>query len=744
MTKEDNGAQKSYEDFWFLFLAGIYTLIGLTFFLTVQSDSSIKNNYFKFYILGWGVFLPIGWGLMALVEKLKFKVFNGFPSLGFIASFANFIFLLYLLMPYAWAGSSYAFKVSLFLLLQLGIGLVTKAFFGRGQKLSLFLEKSFMILMGVVFVCWILLLTPDTFYFLKLASVSNGLVGVLFVLLLREALKSKNETSSAPIRRFQFQLDLFFYFLALFLIFILVVDPNFRAEPYHDSFFLGPLADFRAGKSFLVNINAQYGLFIFYFLSLFFKVLPLGFKSFSLILTALFVLQYFCFYFIVRQLFSSRLYSFLCLIVLLLVNYFATMGYIIQNPSVGPLRFGFSYLLMALIILRNQKPKLADRFYIIEAAVAASAFFWSFEVCVYTLPPYLGLVLYESIIDIQNLKFNWKLLIHRLSLMLGFGVLLLGFIYTDIYHRAHEWPHWDYYFDYIFLYKNGFGMLPVPAFGAWWIIIGILLISICVVGGRLTKWKDSSQPAHFNAIVFLTFYGVFQFFYFLGRAHPNNLFHISMPSILLGAYWIYAMGNQKESSLIPELFRKSILVISVIGLGFYLQFLVPDMVFKLSQSFAEFPSLPEKTWDAARNLPLAEGEFVKNADELMDKYSGSKKEIVYFFGNKGLDVSMYTGRVKAYPYNDIGQLCICGPALARVMSYQPAISTGDYFYLSKDIDTAYYDLIEGRYSAAVLEKTLLYKISKKFNLKFIENQKGISVMQILSEKNKSSQAQDSF
>jgi len=745
MNLEKRSAQKNYEPFWFMFLAGTYALMTFAFFLNLQIVT-INTNYFYFYILGWAFFLPLGFLFSSAVEKLKSKLFNHFSQVGFIFAFLNFIFLLYWLSRPNGEAVSIEIELGGFLLLQCVAGLSAKIFLATGQKLSCFLENALMGLMCLVFVVWVLDLTPNTFLFLKLASFTNLLVGFLFILIFKEALKQRDQKNSLidSLLGSHFRAELVFYIFAFLIVVILVVDPAFRIERYHDSFYLGPLADFCNGKAFLANINAQYGLFVFYFLSLFFKILPLGFKSFSLILTLLFVAQYFCFYFIVRQLFSSRLFSLMCLMVLLLINYFATMGHIIETPSVGPIRFGFVYLLLALMISRNQRPELKNYFYAAESAVAACAFFWSFEVCVYTLPAYLGFLFYESIEDLGSLRVRWEQLIKRLLVLFGFCLLLLVFIYGDTYRRAHEWPSWDRYFNYIFLYQNGFGRMLVPALGAWWIIVGILFISMCVVVGSLTKWKAFSRPAHFNAMVFLTFYGIFQFFYFLGRAHPNNLFHISMPSVLLGAYWIYWLGTHQDTSLIPELFKKSILVMSVIGLSFYLQFLVPDMVFKLSQSFAEFSSLPQKTSAAARNLPLEEEEFVKTADALMNKYSGSKKEVVYFFGNKGLDVSMYTGRVKAYPYNDIGQLCICGPAVARVMSYQPAISTGDYFYLSKDIETSYYDLIDGRYSAAVLEKTLLYKINKKFNLKFIENQKGISVMQIVSEKNKSSQVQNAF
>ena len=91
-----------------------------------------------------------------------------------------------------------------------------------------------------------------------------------------------------------------------------------------------------------------------------------------------------------------------------------------------------------------------------ESAVVAFAAFWSFEVCVYTLPPYLGLILYESIRRDKVLKVDWGSLKKRMIVLMGFCLLFLCFIYADVYRRTNEWPHWSYYFDYISLYKNGF------------------------------------------------------------------------------------------------------------------------------------------------------------------------------------------------------------------------------------------------------------------------------------------------
>jgi hypothetical protein len=738
VIQKNNSLQKNHEPFWFLFLAGIYTLITFSIFLNFQATNiKTKSDDFNFYILGWVFFVPLGLGIAALVEKFHADFLKNFPLFSFVMVFFNFYFLLYLLYPVTLRFSSGSTELVEFLLLQFCIVLIVKSLQVARQPISAFLEKSLMILMSFSFVVWVLSLAPPSFKFFKNGSAFNWLFSCFVVLFIYVALSYKTKEVQKFVlikgRDYFFKREPFYYFIALFLIVILVIDPDFGFNRYHYSFFLGPLADFQSGKSFLVNINSQYGIFIFYFLSIFFKVLPLGFESFCFVLTFLFVFQYFCFYFILRQLFSSRLFSFICLVVLLMINYFATMGRITESPSVGPLRFGFIYLLLALVILRNQHPSYKRYFYIFESAVVAVAVFWSFEVCVYTLPPYLGLMFYESIRFEPNLKINWKSFNQRIVGLIFFCLLFLSFIYGDVYRRTYELPHWSYYFDYVFLYKNGFGMFFVPALGGWWVIACILLGSFLIVWGSLTKWKHKILPTHLNAMAFLTFYGIFQFFYFLGRAHPNNLFHISMPSILLSAYWLYWLGKIRDESVIPSTMKKSIFVLSALGLIIYLPFLVPDAGIKLSQSLKLLPSFPQNVWAASKDLPR-DDQFAKTADLLMNRYSGSKKELIYLLGDKDLEVSMYTGRINTFPYNDIAQVSICPPTLQRVVFYQPSISIGDYIYTSREMDRSYYDMDDGGTHLSYFEKIIFYQLNQSFNLKLIEQQKGISVYQVMGSK----------
>lgn len=734
MTQATDGSQKSYESFWFLFLAGIYSLRTLVLFLCFWGENDFsKSDEFNLYVMGWAFFVPLGLGLAALIEKIGATFFKTSHSFGFMASFLNFLFLLYELCPGTWESCPYWIGISEFLLLQCGIVLIAKSLQLTGRQLSPFLEDSLIVLMSCVFGLWVLFVSPGSIIFLKNASIFNWILGCLFILVLYKVLSNKTKAASMAAltknRSAFFQSEFFYYFVAFFLIAFLVIDPNFGFDRYHYSFFLGPLADFRAGRSFLVNINSQYGVLIFYFLSLFFKILPLGFKSLCFVLTFLYIAQYFFFYFITRQLFKSKLFSFICLMVLFVMNYFATSARMTAFPSVGPLRFGFICVLLVLVTLRNKHTAYKNNFFIAEAAVSALALFWSFDVCVYTVPAYLGLILYESIGRETGFNVNWKSLVRRLFYMVGFSLFLLAGIYGDVYYRTQSLPHWSYYFDYIFAYKNGFGMLPVPALGGWWVIVAILLISTMAIWGSLTKWKDRDLLPHFNAIVLLTFYSVFQLLYYWYRAIENNIFMVSLPSVLLGAYWLCENRKSNRGSFVPPHFRNMVFGLSAVGLGIYLQFFIPDVAFLLRQNINQMPFTAQSLWSTAMDLPR-DDDFAKRADALIRKYSGSKRQIIYLFGDKGLEVSLYTGRINAFPYNDIAQVCICPPTLQRVIDYDPPISIGDYVYVSEDADIAYYDLSDGRAAPSPLEKMIFYKLNREYVLKMVEKQKGIAVFQV--------------
>jgi hypothetical protein len=729
VVKINKKGQQYQELFWFLFLAGLFTVISFVIFLEYKSGNPrVKDNDFSFYVMGWSFFVPLGLIISYLLKKISALLTKDFNWYGPLATFFNFIFLLYLLYPGAWKLNSNWAAMAGFFLVQILVFSAVKLLKLNTTQRPL-LEKYLWLVMIGLFVIWILSLTWNSLSF----SLFNTLFGCAFVGLLYFSMSGKKswDNNSSLRKKLFLGNDYFYYFAVFVFILLMVVDLNFNIERYHATYFLGPLSDLVGGKSLLANINGQYGIYIFYFLSLFFKILPLGFKSFCFVLTSLTIIQYFCFYFVARHLFNSKLYSFLCLIVLLMVNHFATVGYMTQYPSVGPLRFGFIYLLLMIIIFRNRYPEYKNYFYIAEAAVAAIAIFWSFEVGVYTVPAYLGLMFYESVLIEGGIEFNWKLLARRVAYMICFCLPLLGFIYLDVFQRTHELPHWSYYFDYIFYYKGGFDMLPVDPIGVWWLMIGILLFSLFIVLGGLTKTKELMDCSDFNAVVLLTFYGITQFLYFMGRAHPNNLFHVSMPSILLGAYWLYWLGKNNLFPIHP-LVKKTVFAVSAVSLGLYLPLVLPRVFAKLNENLPLYSSLPQRFWDAANNRPPYENTgFAEAADSLIGKYSGNKKEVVYLFGESGLDVSMCKGRINALPFNDIDQVERFTPIFKRISSFIPTLSAGDYIYI------AWQDTGNGVPGFESLENTILDNLNRTYDFKLIEKSKeGIYVFQVADVKPK--------
>jgi hypothetical protein len=444
--------------------------------------------------------------------------------------------------------------------------------------------------------------------------------------------------------------------------------------------------------------------------------MPLGFVSLTLVVAGLTLLQYSLFYFICRQLFQSRILSFFCLSALLLVNHFVYEGYPYWYPSVGPLRFGFIYVLTALVLLRNRFPDFKKYISGLESLTTGIAVFWSFEVFVYTVPAYLGLLVYESTDFGYRIRIDWKSLGRRLRLLAVFVLGVLVCLYADILLRAHELPHWSYYFEYIFSYDGGLGALPLPESGYWWIVLAVYGFSLfSLLGARLGRWPSRSTPPHLNVVALVTFYGIFQFLYYLWRAAPPNLLHIAMPSLLLFTYWLYFI-RRFEIPSIPKALRIPAFTLLVTVMGVYLQEALIISLPKIRAQVLGLPGAWHRIAEAAQDLPR-DDRFARTAEKLFDKYSSGRNRLYYFFGRKGYEVAMVTGKVKIYPYNDMLQTSFFPGARNRVFTYSAYFDKGEIIYLSKDF-------------FGTFEEQIVSKLFEKLRLTHIETYDGISVFRV--------------
>ena len=519
---------------WF-FASALYGTVFSKLYLTHFNftNSYDAHTYFRLYAIGWMIALLTSVAAIFPLKFIREKWFAKESSLFPLLALANLAFALYLYHPAQWSKPN---LLIYFLLVQPIVFLSALLLDRRGAywtKVNLL--YVLMVLLGLG---WVTLVAPGWWrmddwkihnYVLFVLVVAAVLLGARSISRPEKALPVDWTFGNIRVRK-----SLLLYLLA-FLTIGFCINTLFNYDPHHYSYYLGPVMDLAGGKSLLVNINCQYGVLVIYFLRFCFFFLPVSLVSFSLLLVIITTIQYLLFYFVARHLLRSEPLAFSALVVLLIVQHLAQINLGILFPSVGPLRFGFIYVLMALIILRNRYPARRDLLLWMETLVTGTAFFWSLEVCVYVVLPYLGLLFFESFDFRGQFRFQTQEFFRRLGMLTGCILLTGGLLYLDVFRRSGEWPHWSYYLDYLTTYGNGYGMLQLPPLHAWWVVVFILYFSFFAILGILFS-KTKPLPPNLNVVVILLFCGILEFTYYCAPSpHQQSVpsFHAADPAVLL-------------------------------------------------------------------------------------------------------------------------------------------------------------------------------------------------------------------
>ena len=192
-----------------------------------------------------------------------------------------------------------------------------------------------------------------------------------------------------------------------------------------------------------------------------------------------------------------------------------------------------------------------------------------------------------------------------------------------------------------------------------------------------------------------------------------------MPPILLFFYWLYFIRRYDPPSL-PVVLKKAGYVMTIVLAAFFLQ----NPADLALQEIKIQPSSPLVMINRILGLiPQLHGQdaAVEQIVGVMDKYSGKAKSLVYFLGQEGLLVSMYSGRINVYPFNDTVQVTDCPMTTERIESFDPHLKIGDYIYC-------------GFPAPGDFEIKLFDKIRSKFELDMVEQSGGVSVYKVVGEK----------
>jgi hypothetical protein len=306
---------------------------------------------------------------------------------------------------------------------------------------------------------------------------------------------------------------------------------------------VGPVNELLHGRTMLVDDFSQYGVGDMYFVAAFFTLVPIGYGTFSLLVSALAALQLAVLYVIVRVAGRSFLLAVLASAVAIVFVIFGQLESFVVYPMTGALRFGPPYVVILLEVLAPGRPARSRALRSASILVVALASLWSLETFVYTAGTYLAIAGVEAAVAPSP----WREALRRRLLPVAGWVLAFQFVFTFATKGASgSWPDWAGYVDYVRLFSTGrFGTLPVNSWSPGFLLAALCLASAVLLSALVIRRQPivRSRPELFVALAGSTAFAILAFTYFLGRSHPNNLHHVAPPAIVLCALWLSVLAE---------------------------------------------------------------------------------------------------------------------------------------------------------------------------------------------------------
>lgn len=328
--------------------------------------------------------------------------------------------------------------------------------------------------------------------------------------------------------------------------------PNFGLA-FNHNYFLGPALDVLHGRPMLVSTFSQYGVGVMDVLAAIFVVVPMGYGTFTLVLSGLTALFFVVLYVVLRWSTESLPIAAVGLTVAVVLDVFGQLDYYAWFPSTGVLRFGLPWLVILFSLASARTATRKRLFEGLVLVIVALGAVWSGETGVYCLGTAVALACLDAAVADAPARERVRMAGRRTALLIATSaVALLTFtVLTRAFAGA--WPNWGGYLYYVRLYTTGgFGNLPIAswspglALGAMYTVSAIVIVLLAMTRPAFVR----ERIVAFRAASGLTVLGAVVYTYFLGRAHPNNLIHVSPPAIALLFVWLGIARSTLDGRLV--------------------------------------------------------------------------------------------------------------------------------------------------------------------------------------------------
>lgn len=499
---------------------------------------------------------------------------------------------------------------------------------------------------------------------------------------------------------------------------LIVIDPAMDVDFHHSNFFLGPAAAVRAGRSLLVDVNCQYGVGSIYFLAAILdlrtKLIPPTIEGFSTLLGIMAAVQWAVIYGTLRSITKSPGLSAIVFLLILVSPRLEQVEYATTFPSTGAFRFIFGFLLVGCFALRGPLRGRERWVYALEAIVVGAASVWSFESFVYVFVAYLGSLVYEAVhVGRRNLVQLLEDRILPAALSVSWFHLALALLTR---WRSGHWPHWSLYIDYLKLYSTEeFGTLPIETWTPWLPLAGALMLTVIALGYRRITLGRTDLKTPYAVVFAMSALGIAQFTYYLGRSHPNNLFHIAPPAFFVAGYWFIVAAESSEH--VSRAFRKSFVFVCYGACAFVLVHAMPDVEKKIDHTWLAYLATGRE-WNHRPTQTR-----VADAIAMMNKYAPGQRRVAYFtHPDSFVEMSLLTRRTSLWPEAYAPEDGLLESARRRIANTDSGLKAGDIVFadtLSMSPITA--DEVHLMAGVEHVDRDLFNRLATRFKFELVES-----------------------
>lgn len=287
-----------------------------------------------------------------------------------------------------------------------------------------------------------------------------------------------------------------------------------------------PISQVMAGKTLLVNLSSQYGLYPI-FLEPVFKWFGLSILSVTALMGVLLSLSFLFIFLFLRRLVKNN--------IILLLGFSTIVIYLLDgsaNPypyfQYWPIRTFFPCLLLLLAsVYLESKNKII---YFILFIISALSILWNFDSGIMVFISWILVLIYT-----EALNGDKKIMIKSIVRHLFFGALALTVVFAGFagytFLRSGHVPNLVMFFLYQKMFYDGFMMIAMP-FPHVWILVMLVFLSGLLLS--IKKWLVKDVDWKNSSILLVSILGIGLFSYYEGRSHDATFYlPLYLPLILL-------------------------------------------------------------------------------------------------------------------------------------------------------------------------------------------------------------------